>query len=102
MEGAVVPAMLIGAHACLCQTSSWRLLSGGFSPRFSHRPSITTSRVSPLEISTARGTSPQRTTNRRNWSADWINRDLWVSTRLREEASFVDGTGNSWHLDSYS
>ena len=26
MEGAVVPAMLIGAHECLCQTSSWRLL----------------------------------------------------------------------------
>ena len=48
MEGAVVPAMLIGAHECLCQTSSWRLLSGGCSPRVSHRPSITTSRESPL------------------------------------------------------
>ena len=33
MEGAVVPAMLIGAHAFLCQTSSWRLLIWGLQPQ---------------------------------------------------------------------
>ena len=52
--------MPIGDDERLCETaSSWRLLSGGFAPGFSHRPYNTTSREPPPQISTAVRTSPQ-------------------------------------------
>ena len=50
---------LIDHDGPLCETaSSWRLLSGGFAPGFSHRPYNTTRRELPLQISTAVRTSP--------------------------------------------
>ena len=39
------------------QMFSLRFLSGGFGPGFSHRPSTTTSREPPLQLSTTSGTS---------------------------------------------
>ena len=51
--------MPIGDDERLCETaSSWRLLSGGFAPGFSHRPYNTTSREPPPQISTAVRASP--------------------------------------------
>ena len=41
--------------------SRWRLLAGRLAPRFSHRSYSTTSEEPPLQISTARGTSPWAT-----------------------------------------